>query len=94
MCDCTSCVIRIYTLKYCRKEKDALARRMDDVKRKISRISYVKYLTLLTSKDDVLVAAKNGPKNNPNCLTGPLFPVGIENLIYIYIFVTVRHMVK
>ena len=41
------------TLKYCRKEKDALARRMDDVKRKVSRISYVKYLTLLTSKDDV-----------------------------------------
>ena len=93
MCDCTSCVIRIYTLKDCRKEKDALARRMDDVKRKMSRISYVKYLTLLTSKDDVLVAAKNAPKNSPNCLAGPLFPVGIENLIYIYIFVTVRHMV-
>ena len=36
---------------------DALARRMADVKSKISRIFYVKHFTFLTSKDDFLVAA-------------------------------------
>ena len=36
---------------------------MADVKSEISTIFDVKYLTFLTSKDDFLVAAKNGPKS-------------------------------
>ena len=41
--------------------KDALARRIADVKNEKSRIYDVKYLMFLTSKDEFLAAAKNGP---------------------------------
>ena len=39
----------------------AIMRRIDEVKVKYSRILNAKCLTFLTSKDDFLVAATNGP---------------------------------
>ena len=54
----------LYVVRYSQltpqKYKDGLARRMADVKSKISRTFDVKFLTCLTSKDDFWLRSVNG----------------------------------